>query len=63
MNYSIRYKDAKGITNRSEFLPFATDGEAKHYANTELPKNSMIEVWKNDDLLVRLSGQSEGAPH
>src|SRR6185312_10619192 len=25
MNYSIRYKNAKGITSRSEFLPFDTD--------------------------------------
>ena len=54
VNYSIRYKDAKGITSRSEFLPFATDGEAKTYASDELPSSAMIEIWKGDDLLVRI---------
>jgi len=58
MNYSIRYKDAKGITSRSEFLPFATDGAAETYAAEELPSSPKIEVWKGDDLLVRLPNKS-----
>ena len=57
MNYSIRYKDAKGITSRSEFLPFASDGEAETYASRELQGNPMIEVWKGEALLVRLPSQ------
>jgi len=57
MNYSIRYKDAKGITSRSEFLPFATDGEAERYAAVEVQGNPMVEVWKGETLLVRLPSQ------
>lgn len=63
MNYSIRYKDAKGITSRSEFLPFATDGEAQSYATVELPNCGTVEVWKGDDLLVRLQGDGKRSPH
>ena len=63
MNYSIRYKDAKGITSRSEFLPFDTDGAARTYAADELPSSPMIEVWKGDDLLARLPGESKRSPH
>lgn len=59
MNYSIRYKSAKGITTWSEFLPFATDGEAKTYATGALPGSTMIEVWKGDDLLVRLQANQK----
>ena len=58
MNYSIRYKDAKGITSRSEFLPFDTDSAARTYAAEELPSSPMIEVWNGDDLLVRLPNKN-----
>lgn len=61
MNYSIRYKDAKGITIRSEFLPFGADGEASAYARSALPKNELIEVWHGDGLVVRLERDSKAA--
>ena len=63
MNYSIRYRSAEGITTRSEFLPFDTDGEARTYAAEELHKSPMVEVWKGDDLLVRLPDETKSALH
>lgn len=63
MNYSIRYRSAEGITTRSEFLPFDTDSEARAYAAEELHKSPMLEVWKGDDLLVRLPDKAKSALH
>lgn len=57
MNYSIRYKDTHGITSRSEFLPFDSDGEAERYAAEGLARSPMIEVWHGDNLVARLPNQ------
>lgn len=54
MNYSIRYKDAMGITIRTEFLPFGDDEQASGYARDHAGKTAMVEVWKADALVVRL---------
>lgn len=53
MNYSVRYLDVRGVTERSEFLPFNSDADAHAYAQVELPRHSSVEVWKADVLLTR----------
>lgn len=59
MNYSIQYKDARGITARSEFLPFDTDADALAYGRNGAAKEAIVEVWKGDHLLVRLPDDNE----
>jgi hypothetical protein len=56
MNYSICYQDTKGVTKRSEFLPFDQDYDAVAYAHTALAKNALVEVWKGDALVSRMDG-------
>lgn len=53
MQYSIRYLNMRGITERSEFLLFATDAEAQAYARKELRRHAIVEVWKADSRLTR----------
>jgi len=53
MKYSISYKDAAGITLRSEYLAFANDEDASTFATKEKSRNALIEVWKGEQLLVR----------
>jgi hypothetical protein len=60
MKYSILYKDALGVTGRSEFIPFDVDAEAAAYARAALPQNALIEVWKGDGLVVRLERGGAG---
>jgi hypothetical protein len=56
LNYSIQYKNARGITARSEFLPFDTDAEAVEHGRKGSGRDAIVEVWKGDELLVRLFG-------
>ncbi|HVV32011.1 MAG TPA: hypothetical protein VHC73_02190 [Vitreimonas sp.] len=60
MKYSISYKDAAGITTRSECLPFDTDEDASAFVKQDLSKTALIEVWKGDHLLVRLEQAAKG---
>jgi hypothetical protein len=53
MNYSVKYLNASGITERSEFLPFDSDAEAHSHAQLELPRHAFVEIWKADALLSR----------
>lgn len=53
MNYSIRYLNERGITERSEFLPFETDGEADAHAQGDSSRHFIVEVWKDEHLLSR----------
>ena len=53
MNYSVKYLDPGGLTERSEFLPFDTDAEANAHAQLDLPRHFIVEVWKGDALLTR----------
>lgn len=53
MNYAIRYLNERGITERSEFLPFDTDVAATAHARIELPRHFIMEIWKGDNLLTR----------
>jgi hypothetical protein len=53
MNYSIRYQDDKGITERSEFLAFESDADATDHTKIDSPRHSIVEVWKGDHLLSR----------
>jgi hypothetical protein len=53
MNYSIRYQNDKGITERSEFLAFDSDGAATDHARIDAPRHSIVEIWKGDVLLAR----------
>lgn len=53
MNYSVKYMNKGGITERSEFLPFDTDAAANAHARVELPRHSIVEVWKANLLVSR----------
>ena len=53
MNYSIRYQNDKGITERSEFLAFETDVAATDHAKIDLARHSIVEIWKGNELLSR----------
>jgi hypothetical protein len=53
MDYSIRYLNESGITERSEFLPFETDADAGTHVQSELKRHVIVEVWKDDNLLSR----------
>lgn len=53
MNYSVKYLNASGITERSEFLPFDSDADANAHAQIELPRHFIVEVWKGDALVRR----------
>ncbi len=54
MNYSICYKDAKGRTDHSEFLPYVNDEAAVGYAKQQSADYAIVEVWKGDNLVTRL---------
>jgi len=53
MNYSIRYLNERGITERSEFLPFDTDAAAAVHARADLHRHFIVEIWKGERLLTR----------
>ncbi len=53
MNYSVRYLDKGGITERSEFLPFDSDAAANAHSKIGAPHHSIVEVWKGDNLVSR----------
>jgi hypothetical protein len=53
MNYAIRYLNERGITERSEFLPFDTDGAATEHARTDLRRHFIVEIWKDETLVSR----------
>jgi len=53
MDYSIRYLNERGITERSEFLPFATDAAAGDHAQGDKGRHFIVEIWKGDNLLTR----------
>jgi hypothetical protein len=53
MNYSIRYQDDHGITERSEFLAFESDADAVAHAKADAPRHAIVEIWKGDQLLSR----------
>ncbi len=60
MNYSIWYKDASGVTQRSDCIRFDSDDDAARRAGSELHGNAIIEVWKGDHLLTRLFRDNPG---
>lgn len=62
LHYSIQYKNARGITARSEFLPFASDAEAMLHGREGSGRDAIVEVWKGDKLLVRLFGVDTRKP-
>lgn len=53
MNYLVKYLDAQGLTERSEFSPFDNDADASAHAAIELPRHFIVEVWKGDALVSR----------
>lgn len=62
MKYSIQYKCARGLTSRSEFLPFETDAIAIAYGREGSARTAIVEVWKGDHLVVRLFGLDTSQP-
>jgi hypothetical protein len=53
MNYSIRYMNERGITERSEFLAFESDGEAKEHSLIDGRRHFIVEIWKGENLVNR----------
>lgn len=53
MNYSIRYLNERGITERSEFLPFDTDAAAAGHAQADAGRHFIVEIWKGENLFTR----------
>lgn len=53
MNYSIRYLNERGITERSEFLALESDAAATEHAKLGLRRHFITEAWKEDHLLSR----------
>jgi hypothetical protein len=53
-DYSVRYLDALGRTETSELLPFVDNKLATDFAHTRLVRYPIVEVWREDDLIVRL---------
>ncbi|MBX9746077.1 MAG: hypothetical protein K2X34_04200 [Hyphomonadaceae bacterium] len=53
MNYSIRYLNERGVTERSEFLSLESDAAATDYARVDLRRHFIVEIWKGEDLLSR----------
>jgi hypothetical protein len=53
MNYSIRYMNERGLTERSEFLPFETDNEAEEHSLLDGARHFIVEIWKGDILVNR----------
>jgi hypothetical protein len=54
-NYSICYLDAGGRTQNSELLPFEDNRTAVDFARIGLVRSTIVEVWKDNDLVSRLS--------
>lgn len=54
MHYAIAYKNGAGQTQRSEFMPFKTDDDAISFGRRGALNSPIVEIWKGDDLLVRL---------
>jgi hypothetical protein len=61
MNYSIRYQDDKGITERSEFLEFDSDAAASGHAELEQHRHFIVEIWKGEALLSRTFRDAPGS--
>jgi hypothetical protein len=53
-NFSICYLDEQGLTNASELLPFEDNIAATAFARIGLIRNAIVEVWRDNDLVVRL---------
>jgi hypothetical protein len=62
LKYSIQYKNVRGLTSHSEFLPFETDLDAVAHGRASSGRDAIIEVWKGDNLLVRLFGVDTRQP-
>ena len=43
-NYSVRYLDALGRTQRSDFLPFENDKTAVDFARIGIVLNAIVEI-------------------
>ena len=54
MKYPISFRAGDGVTVRSEVMLFQSDEEALAYGKAEASKSAIVEVWKGDDLLIRL---------
>ncbi len=52
--YSIRYLDLLGRSQASDFKPFKDDIAATEFARLGLVENATVEVWKNNELVIRL---------
>lgn len=62
LKYSIQYKNGRGLTSHSEFLSFETDLEAIAHGRSGSGRDAIIEVWKGENLLVRLFGVDTREP-
>lgn len=60
--YSIRYLDLLGRLQPSDFMPFKNDNVATEYARSGLERHATVEVWKKNELVVRLHRPPAGDP-
>lgn len=59
MHYAISYKNSAGHTQRSEFTAFDSDADAMAQGRRGVHANAIVEVWKGETLLVRLTRSQE----
>ena len=62
MQYSVCFLDKHGLTRRSETDPFDDDAAAIANARTQSPNDAIVEVWKDEELIVRVFRDSPPAP-
>jgi len=55
VNYSFSYKNVAGLTQHSEFIAFDDDRAAIAHGKLDADANAIVEIWKNDNLLLRLT--------
>jgi hypothetical protein len=54
-NYSICFLDKNGHATHSEFTPFDADSLAVSYARGAIGASFMVEVWKDNNIVERLT--------
>ena len=62
MHYSICFKNDRGLTQRSEYTRIKTDNDAIVYGRKSTADAAIVEVWRGNDLLIRLEDGDGVAP-
>jgi hypothetical protein len=62
-NYSICFLDKNGHATRSEYSAFDADAQAVTYARGAIGSSFMVEVWKDNTIVERVTQPPAGATH